>query len=266
VAAGGPPGTAYTVYVGTDSPRHRRLGGLAGRHEPRLADAQLRHRLRLAGAGDRRRELTFNSLGWYRFRTTVVAAVELSSFEARGDVGQVVLEWTTAREENHLGFHVWRADGAADGDYVRLTPAERPLAGRSPYSYIDRTAAPGRTYYYRLEALDRAGGRELFGPRAAVALAVPLRLALHPNVPNPFNPSTAIRFDLPARERVRLTIYDIGGHAVRELVASAVMEPGVHSVEWDGRTSGGVEAGSGIYFARLTVGDWSGTRKLLLVK
>ena len=113
--------------------------------------------------------------------------------------------------------------------------------------------------------MSRSGGSQLFGPVAAAALAAPLRLALHQNVPNPFNPSTAIGFDLPARDEVRLAVFDLAGRLVREL-HRGVLEAGRHSIAWDGQGGDGQPAGSGIYFARLTVGDWSATRKLLLMK
>ena len=103
------------------------------------------------------------------------------------------------------------------------------------------------------------------GVPTSPAPGLPLALALHQNLPNPFNPSTVIPFDLPDRAAVRLVIFDVGGRVVRELT-SEVLEPGRHAATWNGRDTNGAPMGSGVYFARLAVGDWSGTRKLLLVK
>jgi len=263
--AAGPIGVAYVIYVGTDSTMAASDSLVA------LADTTLAWPVPLAHAtsyvwrvrATDGQSSVLNSLGWYRFRTTdIPAAVELSGFTARGDVGAIVLSWAARREIDHLGYHIWRA--GEDGAYQRLTGPE-PLTGESPYTFTDRTAVAGRTYRYRLEALSRTGDSEFFGPIMGVALALPATLALHPNVPNPFNPATALTFDLPERAAVRLVVFDLAGRAVRE-VASGTYPAGRHTVRWDGRARSGSPASSGIYFARLTVGDWSSTRKLILMK
>jgi hypothetical protein len=115
---------------------------------------------------------------------------------------------------------------------------------------------------FRMEAFTFGTGVPT-DPDAAPGL--PLAVALHQNVPNPFNPSTVIPFDLPERTAVRLVIVDISGRVVREL-ESGVLEPGRHTATWNGRGTDGAPMSSGVYFARLVVGDWSSTRKLLLVK
>ncbi len=263
--AAGPVGIAYVVYVGTDSTMAASDSLVA------LADTTLTWPVPLAHAtsyvwrvrATDGQSSVLNGPGWYRFRTTdVPAAVELAEFTARGDVGAIVLSWTTRREMDHLGYHIWRAREV--GEYERLTGPE-PLMGESPYSFADRTAVPGSTYRYRLEAVSRTGESEFFGPITGVALATPAILALHPNVPNPFNPSTALTFDLPERTAVRLVVFDLAGRAVRELTAGTY-PAGRHTVTWDGKGGSGSPASSGIYFARLTVGDWSSTQKLILMK
>lgn len=260
----GPLGVAYVVYVGTDS------SWAACDSLVALTDTTLVWPEPLASATDYvwrvratdGQSSVLNSRGWYRFRTTIVSAVELASFTARGEVGAIVLSWTAERETGHLGYHVWRA--AADEAYTRLTGPD-PVTGESSYTFTDRSAAPGRTYRYRLEALSRSGESEFFGPVTGTALEVPVVLALHPNVPNPFNPATALTFDLPARAAVRLVVFDLSGRAVSE-VTSGTYPAGRHTVIWDGRLGSGSPASSGIYFARLTVGDWATTRKLILMK
>ncbi len=98
------------------------------------------------------------------------------------------------------------------------------------------------------------------------ATPAPLALALHGANPNPFNPTTAIDFDVPAgvKERVRLDIYDVSGRLVRTLV-DGVVQPGQHSAVWDGSGHRG-PAQSGTYFAQLRVGRFTQSRKLVLLK
>jgi len=76
-------------------------------------------------------------------------------------------------------------------------------------------------------------------------------VALAQNAPNPFNPSTSIAYELPAPSSVSLKVYNAHGQVVATIV-DAVQGAGSHSARWDGRTSGGSLAASGMYFFRLT--------------
>ncbi|MBU1700669.1 MAG: VCBS repeat-containing protein [Candidatus Eisenbacteria bacterium] len=99
----------------------------------------------------------------------------------------------------------------------------------------------------------------------AVPAEIPVILALHPNVPNPFSPSTTIRFDLPQAGMVRLQLYNVAGRLVRVL-RDGMIEGGSHIVVWDGRDLNGNRVASGAYFYRLYAQDKVLTRKMLLVK
>ena len=94
---------------------------------------------------------------------------------------------------------------------------------------------------------------------------VPESLILHPPSPNPFNPMTTIRFDLPADGEVRLGIFDAGGHLVRSLVDGS-LTAGRHQASWDGRDAEGRHAASGSYFARLEAQGGTQTRWMSLVR
>jgi len=95
--------------------------------------------------------------------------------------------------------------------------------------------------------------------------AQPKRFALHPNYPNPFNPDTQIRFDLPETVPVKLVIYNVLGQRVRSLVDRR-MQPGSYTVLFDGRSSDGVPLASGVYFYRLEAGPFVKNRKMVLLK
>jgi hypothetical protein len=93
--------------------------------------------------------------------------------------------------------------------------------------------------------------------------------ALSQNYPNPFNPSTTISFDIPGEARetqtVCLTIYDIRGRRVKELVNSE-LTPGTHTIHWNGRNDRGEPVSSGIYLYTLKVGKVAFTRKMVIMK
>jgi hypothetical protein len=91
------------------------------------------------------------------------------------------------------------------------------------------------------------------------------RLRLHPNVPNPFNPTTVLVFELPQTGPVVLDIFDARGRRVRSLMRAA-LEAGTHRVAWDGRDARGVRLGSGLYFARLQAGEDTSVRKMVLAQ
>jgi hypothetical protein len=86
----------------------------------------------------------------------------------------------------------------------------------------------------------------------------PTEYALHPSYPNPFNPSTTMKFDLPENSNVSLVVYDVLGRKVAELV-NGFREAGYHNVQWS--TDNG-QLSSGVYFARFTAADAHGNVKL----
>ena len=90
-------------------------------------------------------------------------------------------------------------------------------------------------------------------------------LTLEPSYPNPFNPSTNLRFSLGLADHVRLTIHDVAGRLVRTLVDEE-RAAGPHSVQWDGRGEAGRPVSAGIYFVRVASGKESDIQKIALIK
>ena len=81
-----------------------------------------------------------------------------------------------------------------------------------------------------------------------------------PAYPNPFNPSTTIRFGLPEDNKVLLEVYDINGRKINTLL-SKNLEKGYHSIIWDAS-----ENSSGVYFIQMTSGSYISNSKVVLVK
>ena len=90
--------------------------------------------------------------------------------------------------------------------------------------------------------------------------------ALRHCFPNPFNPTTQIQFDLPAKSTVMLQIYNIAGRRVRKLLAEVEFDTGRHNVVWDGCDDSGQRLSSGVYFYQLRTKDFNETRKMILLK
>jgi hypothetical protein len=93
----------------------------------------------------------------------------------------------------------------------------------------------------------------------------PLAFRLYPNSPNPFNPVTSIRYDLPRATDVQMRVYDVTGALVREL-ARGPAAAGRHVQVWDGTKGHGESVASGIYFLRLETAEEGASQKMILAK
>jgi hypothetical protein len=91
------------------------------------------------------------------------------------------------------------------------------------------------------------------------------RLALLPNLPNPFNPRTEIRFTLDAQQQARLLVFDARGRLVRNLLNQSLLS-GYHRVTWDGRDDLGEPVGSGVYRVVLRGANESDQQPVVLVR
>ena len=97
-------------------------------------------------------------------------------------------------------------------------------------------------------------------------VSLPVMFALDQNFPNPFNPTTIITYQLPERSYLSLKVYNILGSEVATLI-DGTMDAGYMSVEWDGRSMGSIhELSSGVYFYKLTAGNFVATRKMILIR
>lgn len=94
----------------------------------------------------------------------------------------------------------------------------------------------------------------------------PAAYCVYPAIPNPFNPVTQIRFDLPVASLVNLRIYSIGGRLVRTLHDHHRLPAGRHSVSWNGTGNSGRLVASGVYFYVFESGDYRMVRRLVLIR
>jgi hypothetical protein len=130
------------------------------------------------------------------------------------------------------------------------------LADNSSSIFITGSAfssGTGLGYYTVRYSLDPVG-------IIPISTEVPQSYALYQNFPNPFNPSTTIRFDLARSSDVRITIYDITGRQV-DLISGKALRPGKYELDWNAGS-----LSSGVYFYTLSASDFVQTRKMILVK
>ena len=103
------------------------------------------------------------------------------------------------------------------------------------------------------------------GVHEPLSALLPASYTLHQNFPNPFNPATVIRYDLPEASEVVLKIYDVMGREVRTLI-NARQSVGFKSIVWDGMNEHGQRVSSGVYVYKLLAGNHTQTRKMLFLQ
>jgi hypothetical protein len=194
----------------------------------------------------------------------ISTAVGAFTMRAAPGGGGVVLTWQLEKGAG-TGWRVLRREAGSE-TYVELASGlKADDLGR--VTYRDGGVEPGEAYRYRIEL----EGEETFLYETEEVYVPVLRARLAQNAPNPFNPSTTIRYELPdgaggaSLVRVRLGIYDARGGLVRTLV-DGLVEPGVREATWQGRDDRGRPVASGVYFYRLEAGGFHATRKMILLK
>ena len=94
---------------------------------------------------------------------------------------------------------------------------------------------------------------------------IPKEYMLEQNFPNPFNPSTEIKFSIPKSENVSLFIYDLLGNEVKKIVDSKLKE-GQYKYKWSGENNLGDKISAGMYFYKIQAGSFIKTKKMILLK
>ena len=94
---------------------------------------------------------------------------------------------------------------------------------------------------------------------------IPLKYYLHQNYPNPFNPITTLRYDLPNEGLVKITIYDMLGNVVSNLVNTNQLS-GHKLIQWNGTNNQGELVSAGVYLYKIQADDFVDTRKMIMLK
>ncbi len=125
--------------------------------------------------------------------------------------------------------------------------------------YISDDFGPWDAHVYEITYTSR--------PKAAAGenSLLPVEYKLQSGYPNPFNPATEIKYDLPETSPIVITVFDINGRLVTTLV-NTEKEAGFHSVTWDGRNKFGVRVTSGVYLIRMSTPKYTSTSKVTLLK
>ena len=204
----------------------------------------------------------------FRLSQTINVPVELSSFTALAKPGVIEVRWTTQSETDNLGFYVYRSDsphGARNQLNDKMIEGAMNSQIRHDYLYQDHEIFDKTVYYYWLADVALDGRVTYNGPRTAVAISKPDYYALEQNYPNPFNPSTSIRYQIKESGWVSLSIYNIRGQMIRNLI-NQNLQAGDYNIEWDGRDENGLIVPSGTYIYSLDINGFKAFRRMTMAK
>jgi carboxypeptidase T len=202
--------------------------------------------------------------GWYVDDIGIIVyaiiPVELSSFTAKAQSDNILLNWITSSETNNMGFEVERRATDSNFGWQKLgfINGKGTITEKSSYSFTDKNPADGKLYY-RLKQIDFDGSSKIYDA-VEVDFETVREYSLGQNYPNPFNPSTEINYNLAKSGNITLKVYNILGSEVATLV-DGFMEAGKHSIKFDAK-----DFTSGVYFYTIKADNFTSTKKMILMK
>jgi len=192
----------------------------------------------------------------YKISFTAIP-VELTSFTAAGKDNSIILKWQTATETNNLGFSVERRTNKTDWQSIGFVKGNGTSAQIHNYGFTDSKLNSG-TVYYRLKQID-LDGKFTYSNIVEAGISLPQKFVLSQNFPNPFNPSTVIKYSIPVSGHVSLQVFDVLGRLVETLV-DETKSAGEYSLEFKTNLS------SGVYYYTLKSGSFTETKKMTVIK
>ncbi len=189
----------------------------------------------------------------------VLVPVELASFTASVTGNNVTLSWITATELNNLGFQVERISEEQSWEKVGFVNGYGTTTEPQVYSFTDAGLASG-IYNYRIKQMDFDGSYKYYQLEQEVEIGTPVSYDLSQNYPNPFNPTTKINYSVPADGFVNISVYNVLGEKVTNIVNS-LQKAGSYEVTFDA-----TNFASGMYLYRMESGDFVSVKKMMILK
>jgi hypothetical protein len=183
--------------------------------------------------------------------------VTLTNFSATPKDNTIILHWTTSSEINNLGFEIQRSSDGTSWSALDFVNGAGNSTAVLKYIYADEKLASGKRYYYRLKQID-IDKRFAYSPVVSAILDVVEGFSLEQNYPNPVRNETIIKFTLPQKTKVTLSLFDINGRLVKILMSES-KESGTHALSLHSGT-----LTNGLYFYKLQAGDFSAVKKMTI--
>ena len=204
--------------------------------------------------------------------------------------GKVILTYTSTGDDNNIGkplnyivkyFENEISNNNWDSIYSSYSYSAKKSAGEIDTLELSLPES-NKLYYFALKAIDEAGN---IGPVSNLAATIsgsveydttltsvpdlknvyPEKFELYQNYPNPFNSQTVIKYNIPEASNVLIEVYNILGQRIKTLI-NDFKNPGYYNVIWNARNNNGLTVSSGVYLYRIKAGEFSITKKLILMK
>lgn len=188
--------------------------------------------------------------------------VELTSFSVSVGNHKANISWTTASEMNNMGFEIERSkvsDESSSWAKIGFVNGNGNSTEITSYSFRDNDRLIGK-YLYRLKQIDYDGSFAYSNQIEVDFGTGPEEFGISQNYPNPFNPTTTIEFQVPIESEVVVTLYDMLGKEVTTLLRE-VKSAGYHTL-----TINATNLTTGVYYYRMTAGDFSQVKKMIVIK
>jgi hypothetical protein len=204
-----------------------------------------------------------NGIGAYHAQG-LATPVELITFDGKIENGDVTLHWETATEINNYGFEIERKyksgneEVFTNWDKVGFVAGSGTTTERRNYSFKDENI-PERFINYRIKQID-FDGSFYYSEILELEYSPITEFYLLQNFPNPFNPTTTIKFALPVESKVKINVYNSLGQLVQTLLDKE-MESGYHEINFNAS-----QLVSGVYLYQLQAGEYVSVKKMLLIK
>ena len=219
--------------------------------------------------------------------TPPAAVDDLAATSGAAD-GTIILDWTAPGDDGDIGRAVlyqirYSSSEINESNWLSATlylspPPPLPADAGEQQTHTLTGLNPGQLYYAAIRAYDNNGNLAPISNAASAEaginistdiddndLTLPTEFTLNQNYPNPFNPSTTISFSLPENAYVNLSIYNMNGRKVTDLV-SRQLSAGNHQVEWNGNDNNGTLVASGMYIYRIQTESFNTSKKMVLMK
>jgi hypothetical protein len=186
--------------------------------------------------------------------------IELTSFTSSVTGNNVNLKWNTATEVNSYIFEIEKKDAGQIAGWEKIGTIKAAGNSSAPknYSYSDNNILTGK-FNYRLKMVDVDGSYH-YSNVVNTDVGSPAKFELGNAYPNPWNPTTTIRYSVPVSSPVTIKVFDAIGREVSTLV-DEVKPAGSYQITMNDKG-----LSSGMYFYRMTAGNFSETKKLILIK
>ncbi len=227
---------------------------------PNLSPMQLRELFRStsSNSANPNREYGWGIINTLAALNSGTVPVELTAFYGFQVNDKVILEWITTTESNNLGFEVERKSDNSIYQSIGFVNGNGFSSNRITYNFTDEDLRNSR-YYYRIKQIDFNGAYK-YSDEIFIDIPFLTDFILHPNYPNPFNPSTSIRFTVPFQSDVRISLNDILGREISVLY-NETTEAGTKKIQIDGTS-----LSSGNYLVRMVAGNTQKIQKITLIK